>query len=133
MNFGGGQTKDVGRGWCRSLWGKRTQRQHREAVAELRAVDLEKRAAKELEFGVRYSPFLDLEYYDPIAFCAIDAMHKLYLGTAKTFVKLLRDRNLLTDQNMMKIDERLQEFKQGLTDEWVVESISGADFWHNLA
>ena len=115
--------EDVGRGWCKTVWGKRTQRQHRAAVAELRAVDLEKREAKEKDLGVRYSPFLDLEYYDPIAFCAIDTMHNLYMGTAKTFMKLLRDRNLLTDKNMMKIDERLQEFKQGLTDECVIENM----------
>ena len=87
--FGGGQTKDVGGGWCKTLWGMRTQRQHRAAVAELRAVDLEKRATKEKDLGVRYSPFLDLEYYDLITFCAIDAMHNLYLGTAKTFMKLM--------------------------------------------
>ena len=113
LDFGGGKTKDVGGGWCKTLWDKRTQRQHRAAVAELRAVDLEKRAAKELDLGVRYSPSLDLEYYDPIAFCAIDAMHNLYLGTAKTFMKLLRDHNLLTNKNMMKIDGAIAGVQTG--------------------
>ena len=123
LDFGGGQTKDIGCGWSTTLWRKRTQRKHREDVAELRALGLDKRAAKEKKMGVRYSPFLDLDYYDPIAFCAIDAMHNLYMGTAKTFMKLLRDRNLLTDAHMATIDVRLQEFKQGLTDEWVVENM----------
>ena len=123
LDFGGGQTKAVGRGWSTTLWGKRMQPQPREDVAKLRAVGLEKRAAMEKELGVRYSPFLDLKYYDPTAFCAIDAMHNLYLGTAKMFMKMLRDRNLLSDADMATIDVRLQEFKQGLTDEWVVDNM----------
>ena len=63
LDFGGGQKKDVSRGWSTTLWRKRTQRKHHEDVAELRALGLEKRAAKEKKLGVRYSPFLDLEYY----------------------------------------------------------------------
>ena len=73
--------------------------------------------------GVRYIPLLDLEYCHPIQFCAIDAMHNLFLGTAKTFIKLLRDFNLLNDADMATIDERLAEFKQGLMDERVVENM----------
>ena len=75
-------------------------------------------------------PLLDLEYYHPIQFCAIDAMHNLFLGTAKTFMRLLlqhKDKrtreDLLNDDKMAIIDQRLSEFKQGLTDEWVVENM----------
>ena len=75
-------------------------------------------------------PLLDLEYYHPIQFCAIDAMHNLFLGTAKTFMRLLlqhKDKrtrtDLLNDDKMAIIDQRLAEFKQGLTDEWVVENM----------
>ena len=77
----------------------------------------------EKKLGVRYTPLLDLEYYHPIKFCAIDAMHNLFLGTAKTFVRLLRNNKLLSDDQMATIDKRLAEFKQGLMDEWVVENM----------
>ena len=82
----------------------------------------------EKELGVRYTPLLDLEYYHPIKFCTIDAMHNLFLGTAKTFMRLLlknkdTKKELLTDDKMATIDQRLAEFKQGLTDEWVVENM----------
>ena len=50
-------------------------------------------------------------------------MHNLILGTAKTFMRLLSQKNLLSDDKMATIDERLAEFKQGLTDEWVVENM----------
>ena len=82
----------------------------------------------EKELGVRYTPLLDLEYYHHIKFCAIDAMHNLFLGTAKTFMRLLlknkdTKKELLTDDKMATIDKRLTEFKQGLTDVWVVENM----------
>ena len=70
----------------------------------------------EKNYEVRYIPLLDLEYYHPIQFCAIDAMHNLFLGTAKTFMKLLSDRNLLTDKDMAKIDEGVQTGTDGLMD-----------------
>ena len=57
-------------------------------------------------------------------------MHNLFLGTAKTFMRLLlqhKDKrtreDLLNDDKMAIIDQRLSEFKQGLTDEWVVENM----------
>ena len=57
-------------------------------------------------------------------------MHNLFLGTAKTFMRLLlqhKDKrtreDLLNDDKMAIIDQRLAEFKQGLTDEWVVENM----------
>ena len=82
----------------------------------------------EKKLGVRYTPLLDLDYYHPIKLCAIDAMHNLFLGTAKTFMRLLlKDKGtrkeLLNDDKMAIIDQRLAEFKQGLTDEWVIENM----------
>ena len=57
-------------------------------------------------------------------------MQCLFLETAKTFMRLLlkhKDKGtrtqLLNDDKMTIIDQRLVEFKQGLTDEWVVENI----------
>ena len=51
-------------------------------------------------------------------------MHNLFPGTAKTFMRLLLKHKekgtrteLLKDDKMTIIDQRLAEFKQGLTDE----------------
>ena len=122
--------ENVGKGFNKKFWRPRTQHEHRQDVAEVLALEPRRRPAKEKERGVRYSPLLDLEYYHPIQFCAIDAMHNLFLGTAKTFMRLLlqhKDKrtreDLLNDDKMAIIDQRLSEFKQGLTDEWVVENM----------
>ena len=130
LDFGAGTTKNVGKGFNKKFWRPRTQHEHRQDVAEVLALEPRRRPAKEKERGVRYSPLLDLEYYHPIQFCAIDAMHNLFLGTAKTFMRLLlqhKDKrtreDLLNDDKMAIIDQRLSEFKQGLTDEWVVENM----------
>ena len=128
LDFGGGQSKNAGKGFNKTLWPPRTQHQHRQDVAELHALEPRKRPAREKKLGVRYTPLLDLDYYHPIKFCAIDAMHNLFLGTAKTFMRLLlKDKGtrkeLLNDDKMAIIDQRLVEFKQGLMDEWVVENM----------
>ena len=128
LDFGGGQSKNAGKGFNKTLWPPRTQHQHRQDVAELHALEPRKRPAREKKLGVRYTPLLDLDYYHPIKFCAIDAMHNLFLGTAKTFMRLLlKDKGmrkeLLNDDKLAIIDQRLAEFKQGLTDEWVVENM----------
>ena len=77
----------------------------------------------EKKFGVRYTPLLDLKYYHPIKFCAIEAMHNLFLGTAKKVMKLLKKNGLLLGKDMALIVASLAEFKQGLMDEWVVENM----------
>ena len=128
LDFGGGQSKNVGKGFNKTFWPPRTQHQHQQDVAELHALEPRKRPAREKKLGVRYTPLLDLDYYHPIKFCAIDPMHNLFLGTAKTFMRLLlKDKGtrkaLLNDDKMAIIDQRLAEFKQGLTDECVVENI----------
>ena len=123
LDFGGGQSKDVGRGWDKTLSPPRTQHQHWQQVEELKALEPNKRTAMKKKLGVRNTPLLDLEYYQPIKFCVIDAMHNLFLGTVKAFMRLLRDFKLLTDDDMAKIDAKLAEFKQGLTDEWLVENM----------
>ena len=40
------------------------------------------------KLGVRYSSLLELPYFDPIRFHAIDPMHILLLGTAKHMMQV---------------------------------------------
>ena len=128
LDFESGQSKNAGKGFNKKLWPPRTQHKHWQDVAELHGLEPRKRSAMEKKLGVRYTLLLDFEYYHPIKFCVIDAMHNLFLGTAKTFMRLLlKDKGtrkeLLNDDKMAIIDQRLAEFKQGLTDEWVVENM----------
>ena len=104
LDFGGGK------GFNKTLWPPRTQQQHWQDVAELHDLEPRKRPAREKKLGVRYTPLLDLDYYHPIKFCAIDAMHNLFLGTAKTFMRLLlKDKgtrkDLLNDDKIAIIDQ----------------------------
>jgi hypothetical protein len=39
------------------------------------------------EHGIRWSPLLNLPYFDIVRFSSIDPMHNLYLGTAKRMVE----------------------------------------------
>ena len=114
LDFGGGTRKNVGKRFNKTCWRPRTQHQHRQDVAEVLALEPRKRPAKEKELGVRYTPLSDLDHYHPIKFCAIDAMHNLFLGTAKTFMRLLlKDKDtrteLLNDDKMTIINQRLAD------------------------
>ena len=122
LDFGGGQGKNIGRGWIKGNWPRRSQHQHWVHVKRIKAAEQKKMAGLEKDYGVRYTPLLDLEYYHPIKFCAIDAMNNLFLGIAKTFMKLLRKRGMLDEDDMASIDVHLAKFKLGLTEEWVVQT-----------
>ena len=37
----------------------------------------------ERNFGVRFTEFLRLDYFDTVCFSVVDPMHNLFLGTAK--------------------------------------------------
>ena len=84
---------------------------HRGHVAEvLRASTRQGRDSIESKFGVRYSELLRLPYYRPIQFMAVDPMHNLILGTAKTFLNdiwLNNQKLLLSKSDMVTIQERI--------------------------
>ena len=46
-------------------------------------------------YGVRYSPLIEVPYFDPIRFCIIYPMHNLFLGTAKAVLKDVWLQNIL--------------------------------------
>ena len=56
LNFGGGQSKNAGKGFNITLWPPRTQHQHPQDVAEIHALEPRKRPAKEKNLGVRSPP-----------------------------------------------------------------------------
>lgn len=39
--------------------------------------------------GVRWTPFIELSYYDPISCCCVDVMHTVWLGVTKSVIECL--------------------------------------------
>lgn len=79
-------------GYNREEWGKRTHEDFRKAAFEYKHA----RTAKDRDnilrkHGVRFTVLLYLPYYDSIRFTTVDPMHNLLLGSAKRFVKLLKN------------------------------------------
>lgn len=73
-------------GFDRSTWPQRTHAVHcKEAYKAFTAPTKIARKNIEKEFGSRYSVLYELPYYDAIRFPVIDAMHNLFLGTAKHY------------------------------------------------
>ena len=58
----------------------------------------------ESEFGVRYSILLELLYWNPIRFSAIDPMHNMLLGTAKHVMNVWVDKNCITKRHFKVIE-----------------------------
>ena len=64
----------------------------------------------ESQRGVRNSALLDLTYFDPIRFVAIDIMHNLYLGTGKHMFVTWIELGLLSNEDLTTADEMIKNF-----------------------
>ena len=95
----------------RHNWILRTVQDHRQQANEVCA-QVTKTARKDVasKYGVRYSILLSLPYFDPIKFCAIDVMHNLFLGTGKHMMSVWQDRNILSRQDILKIEGLVNKF-----------------------
>ncbi|VDI83493.1 Hypothetical predicted protein [Mytilus galloprovincialis] len=61
----------------------------------------------ESQFGIRYSPLCELDYFDPIRMSVIDPMHNLYQGTAKKMIKLWSELKILESDKLKIIEKRV--------------------------
>lgn len=57
--------------------------------------------------GAKYSVLLQLPYYDAVRFVIIDPMHNLFLGLAKTTLKVWKEKELLTDKHFDLLQRRV--------------------------
>ena len=62
-------------------------------------------------YGVRYSPLIEVPYFDPIRFCIIYPMHNLFLGTAKAVLKDVWLQNILGQNALPIIQGRVDSLK----------------------
>ena len=58
--------------------------------------------------GTRYTELNRLPYYDPIRQHVIDPMHNLLLGTAKHQIQVWLAQNILNDDKLLTIEQRIK-------------------------
>ena len=64
------------------------------------------RVEKESKYGIRFSEFHRLPYFDPIKMHAVDPMHNLFLGAAKHIFTIWVGTNVLDASKLTIHDER---------------------------
>ncbi|XP_078670900.1 uncharacterized protein LOC144911017 isoform X2 [Branchiostoma floridae x Branchiostoma belcheri] len=95
-------------GFDRENWTLRSDAQHRREGLEINQCDnVTRKKALEKTYGTRYTPLMELEYYQSVRFCIIDPMHNLFLGTAKRIFKLWIDKDILNKAKLNKLEKRI--------------------------
>ncbi len=111
-------------GYEKHLWEPRDNNTHRKHCNAIRNAQNEKQKGDlETKHGCRYSVLLDLDYFDAIRHNAIDAMHNLYLGIAKSFFELLVEKEILTDVKLAMITKNLEEMYTNSGKSWLPKNI----------
>lgn len=95
----------------RASWKLRTAEEHhlhcKEILSQVTKSGIWAVASK---YGVRYCSLLQLPYYDPIKFVAIDLMHNLFLGTGKHMFTTWLETGLISNENLINIDTTIKNF-----------------------
>ena len=90
------------------LWQPRNLEIHRtKAFSASMAVTASAQLQIEQSLGVRYSVLLDLPYFDVIRHHVVDPMHALFLGIAKHTMKIWRDLNIITPDDLSVMQEKV--------------------------
>ena len=98
-------------GFDRSKWKYRTNSTFKKAALKYKhskTVEERNRICK--HYGVRYTVLITLPYYDAIRFTIVDPMHNLLLGSAKTFIGLLKSDKILQTSEYEKIQCVIDNF-----------------------
>ena len=89
-------------------WPARDLKKHKRIAKHISSTIINSEKKKlEKKFGVRWVPLLELDYFDPISFCAIDPMHNIFLGTAKRMFALWVENEILDNVAMDTISMRI--------------------------
>ncbi|XP_023933297.1 uncharacterized protein LOC106175327 [Lingula anatina] len=96
-------------GFDKENWQARSKYQHSQAIRRLRKCKT-KTSLKEMErsVGYRYTALSELEYFDTVRFHVVDPMHNLFLGTAKHIFKLWLSKEILSRDDLCRIEDRMQ-------------------------
>jgi hypothetical protein len=125
-------------GFDRDTWSERSMEQHLQAIKEVESASTPTQVEQiTKKNGVRYSELVRLPYFDIIRQHVIDAMHNMYLGTAKHVVSIWKDMGLLGNSEFdiiqTKIDTMLVPIGIGRIPYKISSKFSEltADQWRN--
>lgn len=95
-------------GFDRVQWPPRDIQKHKDVCKKLKECNTLAGIQKiETETGIEYSVLVELDYFDPIRFTIIDPMHNLFLGTAKTVMKIWMKNGLIKEENFELLQARV--------------------------
>ena len=95
-------------GYNRESWPVRDINTHREkSYAYISCNTKTQQKEIEREYGIRYTPLIELQYFNPIRHTVVDPMHNLFLGTAKHCLELWISRNILSKSEIKEIENRM--------------------------
>ena len=98
-------------GFDRSKWTYRTNLTFKRAALKYKHSKTAKERSEICgQYGVRYTVLISLLYYDAIRFTIVDPMHNLLLGSAKTFIGLLKLDKILQTSEYEKIQFVIDNF-----------------------
>ena len=97
-------------GYDFSLWPTRDIVVHRQKNYDyINATTKRQQKLIEREYGIRYSILTELPYFNPIRHTLIDPMHNLFLGTAKHCMELWIKNEILTRQDIDRMETEMSE------------------------
>ena len=97
-------------GYDRDEWPHRTNEDHRRNAMEHKHASTKTKCINlEKKFGVQYSEFLRLLYFDIVEYHVVDPMHNLLLGTVKYLMTFWKDNKILTKQQMEHIQTEVDD------------------------
>ena len=64
----------------------------------------------EREYGICYTPLIELPYFNPVKQTVVDPMHNLFMGTAMYCLELWIKKKHLFHDYVLKIEEKMSHF-----------------------
>ncbi|CAH1232939.1 Hypp536 [Branchiostoma lanceolatum] len=107
-SFPGGIGEKLFGGFDIANWIPRTHEDHLASVNSiLKSKTQTEQQELERTSGARFSPLINLPYFDIIRMSTVDPMHNLFLGTAKRVIEVWKDLGILTDKMLHAIQEKV--------------------------
>ena len=107
-------------------WGRKTVNEHRICSDQLQNDEHSKTSAKKFQsdHGYKYTALLELPYFDTVRHHVIDAMHCLFLGTAKHMWKLwVLKLELFSASDLVTIKSCIENISAATDNGWLPKNI----------
>lgn len=125
-------------GFDTETWERRTNELHRVNAESVRFAKCQSEINSMVHnTGAKYSVLLQLPYYDAVRFVIIDPMHNLFLGLAKSTLKVWKENDLIGEKDFELVQRRVNAVvpppEIGRIPSKIATGFSGftADQWKN--